>query len=529
MMMVPSSTFEKPKKTKTLAEILGATLADQTLSHLPIKQLHLDSRNIQKGDGFVALKGDLYDGKTFIGEALKKGASVVLVDASELEGFDFDSNLPIVAIPELNENLSQLADNLYHHPSASLSVVGITGTNGKTSCVQFYAQAIALLTGRCGVMGTTGFGVFELTQNKKSLDKALTTTGMTTPDPIAVQKILSQFVDQSISRCAMEVSSHGLVQHRVAAVDINTAIFTNLSHDHLDYHQTMEAYGKAKAQLFVMPSVKNIVINTDDAYATTLLKNIAKDVNVMTYGFESKPSGIRSDLHLFVKSADILKSQVTKVQLLAETQDQSTPYTFSTSLLGQFNISNLLAVIGGLYAEGFALDTIVEMLPAIKPIDGRMELIESSADVSVVVDFAHTPDALSKALSALHDSVVGSLWCVFGCGGDRDKAKRPEMAAVAKGLADHIIITNDNPRTEAPDTILDDIAQGFDAKTFLRIPDRAEAIKYAIKHGAKNDTILIAGKGHETYQILGTEKHYFSDQEQAKAALEQRNLGAAND
>ena len=529
MMMVPPSTFAKTKKASTLASILGSHLPDSALSALPVQQLHLDSRNIQKGDGFVALKGGLYDGKAFISEAIEKGASVVLIDAAELEDFDYDKSLPIVPINQLGEHLSLFAGNLYHHPSAALSVVGITGTNGKTSCVQFYAQAMALLAGRCGVIGTTGFGVFKSSSSHKNINRDLSTTGMTTPDPIAVQKIIAQFADQSISHCAMEVSSHGLVQHRVAAVDINTAVFTNLSHDHLDYHQTMDAYGKAKAKLFVMPSVKNVVINTDDDYASTLVKNLAKDVQVITYGCEEKPSSIRSDSHLAIDSIEILKSQMTQVQLHIETADELKRYSFQTHLLGRFNLNNLLAVIGALHAEGFAMDAIMAVVPLIKPIDGRMELIESDADVSVVVDFAHTPDALHKALVALDDSTEASLWCVFGCGGDRDKAKRPEMAKVVEALADHIVITNDNPRTEAPEAILDDIAVGFDKRNFLRIPDRADAINYAITHANKNDTILIAGKGHETYQIIGKEKHYFSDQEQAIAALNKRKAGVIND
>lgn len=525
MMMVPSSVFN----AKTLGDILGSSLQDNRLTSMAVNKLTLDSRCVDKGDVFVALKGDLYDGKQFIMQALESGASAVLVDASEVNEIKDKEALPLVPIVQLNEHLSCFAANFYNQPSGKLSVVGITGTNGKTSCAQFFAQAVALLNGQCGVVGTTGVGVFKTLPEKETIEKSLSMTGLTTPDPINVQKILAQFADQKVQHCAMEVSSHGLVQHRVAAVDIDTAVFTNLSHDHLDYHHTMAAYGEAKAQLFAMPSVKNVVINTDDAYASTLLAGLEEHINVITYGIDEKKPHLTSTIHFSIKAVEFTGQQSTQVSLVVEQLGQRKDYLFQTKLVGQFNLSNLLAVIGALYAQGFELEEVVKVIKNIKTIDGRMEVIDSTSSVQVVVDFAHTPDALENALRALKPSLKGALWCVFGCGGDRDKTKRPEMASVAESLADYCVVTSDNPRSEDPELIIDEIVQGFERKQFYRYVDRAEAIEFAVLQANENDTILIAGKGHEDYQIIGDKKCHFSDQEQARVALHKRGGEASND
>jgi len=528
-MMVSSSVFNTDQASKTLDNVLGSRLTRPSLASVKVNALSLDSRSIKAGDVFVALKGDLYDGKNYIAQALKKGAVAVLLDKDEiLEDKKLNTAL-IAPVENINQALSAIAANFYDKPSEKLSVVGITGTNGKTSCAQFFAQAVALLGEPCGVMGTTGFGVFKYKAHDGAVGQTMSSTGMTTPDPINVQKILAQFVEEKVGHCAIEVSSHGLVQHRVAAVSIKTAIFTNLSHDHLDYHGTMAAYGQAKAQLFAMPSVKHAVINLDDDYSSALFKSLGEHVSLMTYSVCRQKTLLPSAAHFSLESIEILEGQFTKAILLLEQDGHQSRYPFVTSLMGQFNLSNLLAVIAALYAESFSIKKITDVIADIKTIDGRMERVNSNNSPQVLVDFAHTPDALEKALRALKPYTKSQLWCVFGCGGDRDKAKRPQMAAIAEALADHIVITSDNPRTEQPELILDDVASGFNASNFYRIADRAEAIAYAIEHASEADTILIAGKGHENYQIIGSEKHYFSDQEQARIALTKRDKRCAND
>ena len=527
-MMVPSNVFNSSIQQKTLGAILGDALQNQSFASIAINEMHLDSRKIKAGDVFVALKGGLYDGKRFIPEALKRGAVAVLVDESERDQLVGEYAIPVVSISQLNQHLSKFAANLFDQPSAKLSIIGITGTNGKTSCAQFLAQAIALLNGRCGVIGTTGFGEFYRSPDQK-VRKEISVTGMTTPDPINVQKILAQLAENNLDHCAMEVSSHGLDQHRVEAVSINTAVFTNLSHDHLDYHGTMDAYGEAKAKLFQMPSVTKAVINLDDGYASTLIEKLPTKTQLLTFGIKQKAVIDKASLHFSIDSIEKQTDQSTQVLLTANDGQYQQQATFTTSLIGQFNFSNLLAVIATLVAEGFSLEEVVSVIGQIESIDGRMERVHSEADVQVIVDFAHTPDALEKALQSLKHTVSKNLWCVFGCGGDRDKTKRAEMAKVSEHFANHIVITSDNPRTENPERILDEIESGFEIKPVARIVDRAEAITFAVNHAKSGDVILIAGKGHEEYQIIGSEKYPFSDQAEAKKALAKRLQEEAND
>ena len=525
MMMVPTSVFDINSQSKTLLEILGPQQVPKHLEALSINNLRLDSREVESGDVFIALRGGLYDGKQFIGQAIEKGAAAVLVDAEEVADCP---DLPlIIPVAQLNERLSTMADNFFDHPSKKISVVGVTGTNGKTSCSQYFAQAAALLNKSCGVIGTNGVGV--LAASDDAIKPSLTSTGMTTPDPITVQRLLAEFVKADVKYCVIEVSSHGLVQHRVAAVDINTAIFTNISHDHLDYHGSMKAYAEAKAELFCMASVKNAIVNIDDDYAAQMIEALDASVNLITYSLDNDDTSLRSGTHFCISDVNFFDEGKAKFNLCLNHVGKVLSFPAETSLVGQFNLSNVLAITAALYAEDFNLSQIVSVINNIQAVKGRMEAIDGH-DLRVVVDFAHTPDALEKALLAIKPSVKNNLWCVFGCGGDRDKIKRPEMAAIAEQLSNQIVVTSDNPRTENSESIIADINAGFSTQNnVIRIVDRVEAIDFAISQAQEGDVILIAGKGHEEYQIIGDKQYYFSDQEQAKVALAKRKKEALDD
>jgi UDP-N-acetylmuramoyl-L-alanyl-D-glutamate--2,6-diaminopimelate ligase len=384
---------------------------------------------------------------------------------------------------------------------------------------------LSLLGKSCGVIGTMGFGLLKNTEPKPNdiveVNKIkFTSTGMTTADAIQMQEISSQLLSQGAEVVAMEVSSHGLVQHRVEALDINTAIFTNLSHDHLDYHKTMAAYGQAKLKLFTMPSIQSVVINSDDLFAEKILNALSKDVSAVTYGMH-----LESNYENYFAFTDVCPD---KQGMKATLHSPEGEFLVQTQLIGHFNLHNLLAVIAVLWVNGYDLESVIKHIPFLKPVAGRMELLPTVLKFQVVVDYAHTPDALKQALLALKPFVTGRLWCVFGCGGDRDKEKRPEMAKVAEALADNIIVTNDNPRNEVPENIFSDIRRGF-SRAHQEIPDRADAIAFAIQQAAEGDVILIAGKGHEDYQLIGGERFSFSDQKQARLVLREKEGAVASD
>jgi UDP-N-acetylmuramoyl-L-alanyl-D-glutamate--2,6-diaminopimelate ligase len=384
---------------------------------------------------------------------------------------------------------------------------------------------LSLLGKSCGVIGTMGFGLLKNTEPKPNdiveVNKIkFTSTGMTTADAIQMQEISSQLLSQGAEVVAMEVSSHGLVQHRVEALDINTAIFTNLSHDHLDYHKTMAAYGQAKLKLFTMPSIQSVVINSDDLFAEKILNALSKDVRAVTYGMH-----LESNYENYFAFTDVCPD---KQGMKATLHSPEGEFLVQTQLIGHFNLHNLLAVIAVLWVNGYDLESVIKHIPFLKPVAGRMELLPTVLKFQVVVDYAHTPDALKQSLLALKPFVTGRLWCVFGCGGDRDKEKRPEMAKVAEALADNIIVTNDNPRNEVPENIFSDIRRGF-SRAHQEIPDRADAIAFAIQQAAEGDVILIAGKGHEDYQLIGGERFSFSDQKQARLVLREKEGAVASD
>lgn len=473
-------------------------LLPQARSAVLIRELTLDSRKVRPGDLFLAIPGASQDGRAHIGDALARGAAAV---AYEPEGFPVLDNTEVELLPirGLAGQLSAIAGRFYGEPSRSLRLIGVTGTNGKTSVSQLLAQALDRLGERCGIIGTLGTGFHG----------ALESGRHTTPDPLAVQATLAGLHRGGARAVAMEVSSHGLQQGRVEALAFDIAVFTNLSRDHLDYHGTMEAYGATKARLFAWPGLACRVINLDDPFG----RQLAEQPGARLYGYSLEDT--RAAVHCRNIRFD---DEGVSAELV-------TPHgegLLRSSLLGRFNLSNLLAVVAALLAMDHPLDDILRLLPTLQGPVGRMQRLGGGDRPLVVVDYAHTPDALEKVLEALRPHVRGRLQCLFGCGGDRDRGKRPLMAAVAERLADDVVVTDDNPRTEDPLLILDEIRTGFANPEAVRfVPGRGEAIARLIAEAGVNDVLLLAGKGHEDYQEINGVREPFSDLEAAARALEQ--------
>jgi UDP-N-acetylmuramoyl-L-alanyl-D-glutamate--2,6-diaminopimelate ligase len=460
-----------------------------------------DSREVQKGSVFVAYPGQFCDGRDFIPQAIENGAAAVLWEKA---GFNWDDALqyPNEGVFNLKHQAGQIASQFYGRPSERLWVIGTTGTNGKTTCSHWIAQAFNALHKKTAVIGTIGNGVLNS-------DVGLSQANNTTPDSILLQKTLSEYLEQQVDVVAMEVSSHGLDQGRVNGVDFDIAVFTNLTRDHLDYHGDMEAYAEAKKKLFNWSSLRCAVVNVDDELGQLIVKERkAANKQVMTYALKNKAD-------VFAQSINISNDgiQMNVVTPLGE-------LNLKTSVIGDFNVYNLLAVVGALLASGIELNEAIEAVSKVKAVAGRMQQFGGKALPLVIVDYAHTPDALQKALEALKPQTKGKLICVFGCGGDRDQGKRPLMAKVATRIADELIITSDNPRNEPPDSIINDILMGAPVGAKV-IQDRTEAIHFAIKNANKNDVILVAGKGHENYQEIAGVRYPFWDAEVVKNALQE--------
>ncbi len=474
-----------------------------------VQALTLDSRDVAPGSLFLACAGTRQHGSAYIDEALNAGASAVVWESepgaaplpTHWRSARNGHRVPIVGVPRLSQKLGLVADRFYDSPSRDLFVVGITGTNGKTSCSHFLAQALHNGT-PCGVIGTLGYGLFG----------TLSPATHTTPDAITCHRLLADMRDQGAKAVAMEVSSHGLDQGRVNAIVFDVAVFTNLSRDHLDYHGHMGAYARAKRRLFEMPGLKAAVINRDDEFGRELISALREDVNVVSYGLGA--SGSPADV-----VGEIVRCDAQGLSLRV-----TTPWgegCFTSGLLGQFNASNLLAVLATLLVRGLSLDDALSRVSALTTVPGRMERFGGGAQPLVVVDYAHTPDALDKALQAARQHCTGQLWCVFGCGGDRDPGKRPLMGQVATALADRVIVTDDNPRTEDPGVIVDDILAGMRDAHHVRVEhERANAIEEAICSAQAGDVVLVAGKGHEAYQQVGNERRPFSDAAVVARSLE---------
>ena len=446
-----------------------------------IERLSSDSRRCAPGVAFLAYPGESADGRAHIGDAIARGAAAVLWDDRKFL-WNPEWRVPNLPVPELKQQAGALAHEFYGRPSESLWVCGVTGTNGKTSCSQW----IAALLKNTAVIGTLGAG----------FPGALSAARNTTPDAAETHFLLKEFLKQGAAAVAMEVSSHGLVQGRVNGVRFSCALFTNLTHDHLDYHGSMASYAAAKARLFDMPGLQAAVLNLDDAFGVELARRLAG--RVRTIGYSLSP-----------RKAPVDESIV------------ATP-GMRIPVLGRFNVSNALGVLGCLVANGIPLEEGVRLLEALPPVPGRMQAV--GEEPLVVIDYAHTPDALENVLQALRPVAAargGRFAVVFGAGGDRDPTKRPLMGAIAARLADRVLITSDNPRSEDPLAIISQIQKGIQGKHEVE-PDRARAIEKIISSAEKKDVVLIAGKGHETVQEIAGRRLHFSDEEHARSALARR-------
>ena len=465
---------------------------------LLITGLVQDSRAVKLGNAFVAIGEFGPHGLNYVNAAKAAGASIVIYDAP-----DADVAVPTDAIrvDALRTRLGAMADQFHGQPSAAMHVVAVTGTSGKTSTVQLLAQAFTLLKKTAGTIGTLGAGLYG---DPKP-------TGFTTPLVLQTHALLAEMHAQGAEVIAMEVSSHALAQGRVDQVHFDIAVFTNLSRDHLDYHKDMQDYADTKAKLFAWPGLKTVVVNQDDAYAEQMLSAVASDVNITR-----------------ISAAEHANAQVyaTQIQLDAagirfQLHHAGQAYTVQSTLLGRFNVDNLLTVVAVLHASGYSMADILDILPQLQPVAGRMNRLGGDDQHPLaVVDYSHKPDPLKQALLSLKDHLQGELICVFGCGGERDRGKRPEMAAIAESIADRVIVTDDNPRNEDGDAIVADIMAGFNHPNAVKVErNREKAIIEAIQTARPGDIILIAGKGHETYQEVAGVTHAFDDREVAERAL----------
>jgi UDP-N-acetylmuramoyl-L-alanyl-D-glutamate--2,6-diaminopimelate ligase len=472
-------------------------LLPEAASSTLIRELTLDSRMVRPGDLFLAVPGTQQDGRVHIADAVARGAAAVAFEAEGAVEMTANSS-ELIAIKGLAGQLSAIAGRFYGEPSRVLHLIGITGTNGKTSVSQLLAQALDLLGQRCGIVGTLGNGFYGALQQGRH----------TTPDPIGVQATLANMKNAGARAVAMEVSSHGLHQGRVAALAFDVAVLTNLSRDHLDYHGSMQAYAEAKATLFAWPGLRCRVLNLDDAFGRELAK-AAHDSQLISYSL------INSEAYLYCRDAQF-DEQGVRATLVTPRGEGS----LRSSLLGRFNLSNLLAVVGALLGMDYPLDEILKVLPQLQGPIGRMQRLGGVKQPLVVVDYAHTPDALEKVLEALRPHVKGRLLCLFGCGGDRDSGKRPLMAAVVERLADAVLVTDDNPRTETPEQIFSDIRAGFSAPESVQfVHGRGQAIAQLIAAASADDVLVLAGKGHEDYQEINGVRQPFSDLLEAANAL----------
>ena len=488
--------------------LLNPSQAVQWLRARVTGALQTDSRQVQPGDGFIAWPGAATDGRSHVQDALVRGAAACLVEHEGVDAFALDGT-DTATLPRLKQATGLIAAEWFGAPGDALAVVAITGTNGKTSTAWWLAHALSKLQhdalSPCALVGTLGIGMLG----------RLESTGMTTPDPVRLQQAFRQFVDAGVRACAIEASSIGLAEHRLAGTPIRVAVFTNFTQDHLDYHPSMDAYWQAKRALFDWPGLQAAVVNIDDPQGAELHSVLAgrgldvwsismqQDARLQAQGVAWGDRGLRLDV---VEGAE--------------------KHTLQTTMIGDYNVSNLLGVIAAQRALGVPLAKAVAACAQLLPVPGRMERLVAPGQPLVAVDYAHTPDALEKALQALRPLAAergGQLWCVFGCGGDRDASKRPLMGAAAQHHADAVVVTSDNPRSEVPGHIIHQILLGTIAGETVRTePDRAAAIAQVVAEADARDVVLIAGKGHEEYQETAGVRQPFSDMAHARAALERR-------
>ena len=492
-----------------LHQLLDQFLPDVTLpphlAALPVNALCLDSRKVSAGDTFVALAGQDHDGRAYMADAVRAGATLVLAEGEQGDVSPSGlQDVPVVTVPALRHQLGYLAARLHGEPGRAMTVIGITGTNGKTSTTWFLADALNAAGHASALIGTLGVRFKDLTED----------LGHTTPDPISLQRTLAACRDRGARSVVMEVSSHALDQGRLNGTPVAVAVFTNLSRDHLDYHGDMDRYFEAKARLFADPALSLAVINLDDAAGRHLRARLPARLPCITFGDHAEA---------LVRCTDLSTHAAGMSFVLAVAGEA---ITVRVPLYGRFNLENLMAVAAVLYGMGLDVEAIARGLNAVTPVPGRMQPVQLADATTqakppvVLVDYAHTPDGLEKALSAVRAHFSGALHCVVGCGGNRDTGKRAEMAAIAERMADHRVFTSDNPRFEAPEKILADMQAGLtDQAAAQVIVDRAEAINQAIRQAGSDDVVLIAGKGHETYQDICGHRYPQDDRELALAAL----------
>ncbi|AWL04556.1 UDP-N-acetylmuramoyl-L-alanyl-D-glutamate--2,6-diaminopimelate ligase [Massilia oculi] len=486
----------------------------------PGGRLVSDSRRVKPGDVFFAYPGEAADGRRYIEAAIEAGAAAVVHEA---EGFTWDAafTVPHLAVGDLKRNAGPIAHAVLDYPDRAMFTVAVTGTNGKTSCALWTAQTLARLGEAAAMIGTLGVGLIK---GKSSSEPQFDVTGYTTPDAVLLAQKLAELKKAGASALAIEASSIGLVQERTAGMHVDVAIFTNLTRDHLDFHGDMESYEAAKIKLFEWDGLKQAVVNLDDPAGQRLVAHLRTkfpDLAVTGYTIAAAeaPDGVA------VLRAGGMRSKNAGTEFQVETPQGNA--TVRTQLVGNYNVSNTLAVLGALLAKGVVLKAAVDAIETLVPAPGRMQQMGGSDAPMVVIDYAHTPDALEKTLDALRQVATdrgGQLWCVFGCGGDRDPGKRPQMGRIAQG-ADQVLVTSDNPRSEEPASIIAQIVAGMDTSQAARVQtveDRAAAILLAVKQAAKQDVILLAGKGHEPYQEIKGRKMPFSDADHASLALTAR-------
>ncbi len=488
---------EKPHMIKDLVPFLSL---DSHLGEIEVMGLTADSRKIEVGDCFLAFPGHQQDGRNFLPAAASAGASCALIEADSLN-VSLPEDLAVIPVTQLKYHLPEIAKRFFDDPSQQLSVVAITGTNGKTSVSHLIAGAYQKLGMVSGVMGTLGNGLYG----------ELQPTLNTTSDIVESTRVLWDLLNQGAEVIAMEASSHGLVQGRLEGLNIEVALVTNITRDHLDYHGSMAAYRDAKALLVQHPGVSHVVLNVDDAVVASFADLVPPEAELWTYSLQT---GSKATV-----VAEAYELAATGIRLVAKSGDKTAE--IHSSLLAEFNVSNLLAALTALLAKGCDFQRACKALSAVDPVPGRMEIISNHvAAPLVVVDFAHTPDALEKVLRALRQHCSGRLWCVFGCGGNRDQGKRPIMAKLVSTLADEAIFTADNPRDEKLSQILKDMIKGVPLDTPFQVIEKREmAVEFALTNAATNDIVLLAGKGHESYQEIGGVRYPYSDIEVSKAVL----------
>ncbi|AEO08578.1 UDP-N-acetylmuramoylalanyl-D-glutamate-2, 6-diaminopimelate ligase [Buchnera aphidicola str. Ak (Acyrthosiphon kondoi)] len=475
-----------------------------------ILNLKMDSRTVCKGDLFIAVRGKKKDGRNFIFEATYKKVAAILYETEKKENhgiFKYINNIPIIYFFKLSENISMLANRFYKEPGKKLTIIGVTGTNGKTTVIQIINQWSNILGNKIATMGTLGNG----------FDNSLSPTKNTTSSPLFVHSFLSQALNKQAKLVTMEVSSHGLIENRVKEVPFYIAIFTNLTQDHLDYHENMKKYASAKWLLFSTHKVKKIILNADDKYGKIWLKKLFDYYTIAVTIKNSKP---RKYSTKWINATDIKNYNNS---IIIKFESSWGAGEISSCLIGYFNVTNILLALACLLELGYSLSDLIDTSQKIIPVNGRMEIFSFAEKPIFIIDYAHTPDALKKILDAIRLHYQKYIWCIFGCGGERDKKKRSIMGSIAEKMSDQVIITNDNPRNEKEEKIIRDILNGCEnKKKILIIQNRKKAISYAYFKAKYNHIILIAGKGHEEKQIIKNKYINYSDKKTVLNLLEKK-------